>query len=665
MLAPGVDVRGDGGYVVGPGSVVGDGKYSVLTDSDIAPLPARILNRLLPAQRDVPESHYQYPEDQWDDVVRWHKMNVREAADAPEGARDDTVYRMLVRSFQLAQCVPSTVLSQDSIVQDYAKRVPYTIKGLGGKIERAWQFAEATPRAHPEPLASPISTKNEKVEGPPVISEDEYIPNSVMNPASFNDAGNADRLAELYGDRLRYVEGVGWLIWDGMVWRTEQDSSASVIEMIQHAHALFWKDYNEKVTNGDRGAKALYAHAQYSLSMKGIMNAMTLLKNRHEIRLTVDDLDAHNHLLCVRNGVVDLRTGMLNKHSPDLHMTRLIDINYHIDAEAPRWSQFIDEVMPGMDDMPPFLQRLVGYGITGETSEHCLAIHYGRGSNGKSIFLDTLRSVFRSISAVSDWTSFERKSNGAGGPRPDLVRLRGARLVTVNEADARATIDEAQIKRMASGDAITARGLHKSDIEFTPNFLIQMATNAKPDITGADEGIWRRVKLIPWTRYFAPHEQDHSLATTLLEEREGILAWAVRGAVEWYATGLQEPERVRAATQDYREATDILGGFIDKAEHGGWLVPEDNKRVPSAWAYSLYKKWAESQSYEQRDMLKQKQFKAAMEERGYNTKRTQRGMVFTGLAANTAVAAVRLHSTDVGCKPDVADGQQEAIVVKF
>jgi len=152
-------------------------------------------------------------------------------------------------------------------------------------------------------------------------------------------------------------------------------------------------------------------------------------------------------------------------------------------------------------------------------SEHAMAIHYGRGSNGKSIFLDTLRSLFGSISSVADWSSFERKRDGAGSARPDLVRLRGSRLVTVNEADARASIDEAQIKRMASGDLITARALHQNEIEFYPNWLLQMATNAKPDIRGADEGIWRRVKLIPWTRFFEPHERDHGLGRTLLGER--------------------------------------------------------------------------------------------------------------------------------------------------
>src|SRR4030095_3682282 len=130
---------------------------------------------------------------------------------------------------------------------------------------------------------------------------------------------------------------------------------------------------------------------------------------------------------------------------------------------------------------------------------------------------------------------------------------------------------------------------------------------------------------------------------------------AVRGAVEWYASGLQEPARVRAATQDYREAADILGGFIAASEHGGWWVPEENKKVPSAWAYSLYKKWALTQSYSERDMLSQKAFKAALEERGFNTKRTNKGSMFVGLAGNNAVRAVAGHTVEGGASPDMSD----------
>lgn len=661
-LAPGVDVRADGGYIVAPTSVLNGIAYSITHDSDLAPLPAQLLNRLLPIDREVPKTHYQYPEDQWEDVKRWHAANVREAAAAEDGTKDDTAYRMLVRSFQLSLCVPDTVLSQDSVVQDFLKKIPYTLKGLAGKVDRAWQFAEVTPRPHPSVSIPPRATDAEGKTTPGWLKVTKYVPSvDNLEHERLTDAGNANRLVEIFKDRIRYCDGIGWLVWNGKVWMPENENSASVLQMVKEAQEYLYEDLVE-LLKAERSTKAAARHITYSLSHTGLQNAMKLMQATYTIRLTADDLDSHKHLLSVRNGVVDLRTGMLYEHKPQLHMTQLVDIEYNPDAQAPRWEKFLEEVMPGMEDMPSFLQRLVGYGITGEVSEHAMAIHYGRGSNGKSIFLDTLRSLFGSVSAVADWSTFERKRDGAGSARPDLVRLRGSRLVTVNEADARASIDEAQIKRMASGDLITARALHQNEIEFYPNFLLQMATNAKPDIRGADEGIWRRVKLIPWTRFFQPHERDHGLAGTLLSEAEGILAWAVRGAVEWYASGLQEPARVRAATQDYREAADILGGFIDASEHGGWLVPEENKKVPSAWAYSLYKKWALTQSYSERDMLSQKAFKAALEERGFNTKRTNKGSMFVGLAGNNAVRAVAGHTVEGGASPDMSDGSEVATV---
>ncbi len=661
-LAPGVDVRADGGYIVAPTSRLEGRDYDVVDSIDVEPIPAGILNKILPIDRDIPESHYQYPEDQWDDVVRWHRANVREAIDAEEGSRDDTAYRMLVRSFQLAHCVPDHVLSMDSVTEDFRKKVPYTLKGLSGKVERAWQFAEVTPRPHPSVSIPPRASDGEGKTTPGWIKVTDYTPSSdTLEDERLTDAGNANRLVEIFKDRIRYCEGIGWLVWNGKVWMPENENSASVLQMVKEAQEYLYDDLVELIRE-QKSAKLAKQHIRYSLSHTGLQNAMKLMQATYSIRLTAEDLDSHKNLLSVRNGVVDLRTGMLYEHRPELHMTQLVDIEYNPEATAPRWEQFLQEVMPDMPDMPPFLQRLVGYGITGEVSEHAMAIHYGRGSNGKSIFLDTLRSLFGSISSVADWSSFERKRDGAGSPRPDLVRLRGSRLVTVNEADARTSIDEAQIKRMASGDLITARALHQNEIEFYPNWLLQMATNAKPDIRGADEGIWRRVKLVPWTRFFEPHERDHGLGRTLLGEGEGILSWAVRGAVEWYASGLQEPDRVRNATQEYREAADILGGFIDAAEHGGWLVPEENKKVPSAWAFTLYKTWAGTQGYSDRDMLSQKAFKAALEERGFNTKRTMHGTVFLGLAANNAVQAVRGHTVQGAGKPDMADGNEEATV---
>ena len=666
-LAPGVDVRADGGYVVAPPSVVVadgyQGSYSVLDDSPVTDLPMAILSRIKATNTEIPDSHYQYPEEDWEMIKRWHRENVREAANAVEGERDDTVYRCMVKSFQLMFCVPETVLNEQKIVSDYSTKVPYRIKGLAGKVERARKYAEVTPRPHPVVEVPDL----EDGDGPDWmnIDENEYHPDPhALDDDALTDAGNARRLVNLFRDRLRFVEGMGWLIWDGKVWRPESENSASVMQMVRNAQMLLYRDLAARVM-AEMPSRDAKRHVQYSLGAKGLKNAIDQMAATYSIRLTMNELDAHPHLLTVKNGIIDLRTGDLVSHDPRYHLTRLIDIDYDPSARAERWERFLEEVMPGMPDMPGFLQRLVGYGITGEISEHAMAIHYGKGRNGKSVFLDTLRNIFGPISAVADWSSFERKAGGAGAARPDLVRLRGARLVTVNEGDSRSTMDEAQIKRMVAGDTITARGLYQSEIEYKPQFLLQMATNAKPDITGADEGIWSRVKLIPWERYFEPHERDPKLTQTLASEAQGILAWAVRGAIEWYANGLREPDVVINATKDYRESSDILGGFIGSVEDGGWLVPEDNKKVPGDWAFKLYRAWAEAQGYMERDLLTQKKFKAAMEERGFTPKRRNGGMVYLGLAGNMDIPTVAQVSSTGKIKPDRANGETEASVVEM
>src|SRR5690606_32714474 len=229
---------------------------------------------------------------------------------------------------------------------------------------------------------------------PEWIKVTEYTPDpTTLEDDVLTDAANVKRRVKLSRDRIRSSAGLAWLVWDGKVWRSESEDNAEVMQLMQNAQEWLYQDLQERMRRG-LSTKEARKFVKYSLSARGLRNAMELLQNMHAIRLNVDDLDSHKHLLCVRNGVVDLRTGMLHEHRPELHMTQLIDVDYHIDAEAPRWELFLREVMPDMPDMPPFRQRLVGYGITGETSGHCLAIHYGRGSNGKSVFLDTLKNVF-------------------------------------------------------------------------------------------------------------------------------------------------------------------------------------------------------------------------------------------------------------------------------
>ncbi|MFD5650645.1 phage/plasmid primase, P4 family [Streptomyces sp. NPDC127039] len=206
------------------------------------------------------------------------------------------------------------------------------------------------------------------------------------------------------------------------------------------------------------------------------------------------------------------------------------------------------------------LQRIAGYGITGETREECLAFFYGSGRNGKGVFTETLRSVFAAVTTSQESEFWEKNRNGRNGSL--VAKLHGARLVLSSEMSA-ARLDEAFVKLFTAADLMTANQKYKPAYDFTPTSLLIMSGNDKPTIRGTDDGIWRRFRCVPWDESFVGRE-DKGLKDRLISEAEGIAAWAVKGAVEWYAHGLNEPERVTKATDEYREESDPFTEWVEK-----------------------------------------------------------------------------------------------------
>jgi len=342
-----------------------------------------------------------------------------------------------------------------------------------------------------------------------------------------------------------------------------------------------------------------------------------------------DEFDAVEHLLQAANGVVDLKTGELLRPDPSYLITSKVKVAYRPEAECPTWVRYLGEVMREENDpdkpMGCYLQRLVGYGLTGSTSEQCFVVHYGTGSNGKSVFMDTLSKVFDSgMCRTVPFTVFEDGyAGGSGGPSSDIARLRGARLVFTSEGNGK-PMKEGLLKMLTGGDKITARHLFSEEIEFKSRFLIQLATNYKPDFRGVDEGLWRRVKLIKWDRHFSDHERDHSLNMKLLKEAEGVFAWAVRGAMHWYRSGLREPRAVSEDTHDYRDTADILAGF-----YPGKLVDDPAaERVSLADVYFAFASWADSEGIE---AYSRRWLRANLDTRGVKFVRATAGMVAVGV----------------------------------
>jgi putative DNA primase/helicase len=274
--------------------------------------------------------------------------------------------------------------------------------------------------------------------------------------------------------------------------------------------------------------------------------------------------------------------------------------------------------------MARYMQRLTGYGITGNTSEQCFAVLHGSGANGKSVLTETLTSVFGGITKTTPFATFE--DSGSGGIPNDIAALRGARLVMASEGESGKPMSEAVLKRVTGKDKVTARFLRQEFFTFAPTFLIMLATNHKPKFRGQDEGLWRRVKLIPFERYFAPEERDYDLDRKLLAESAGIVAWAVRGAVEWYKGGLQDPSAISNATRAFRETSNTLDGFFP-----GVVVADPAATTNGAEVYHAYRDWCEAEGLQPKEVWSRTALYSALEERKISKKRTSKGMALVGI----------------------------------
>ncbi|WP_405620316.1 phage/plasmid primase, P4 family [Streptomyces sp. NBC_00076] len=464
----------------------------------------------------------------------------------------------------------------------WRERTPET---FAGEMHLAVRAASVVELETPAPAPAP-STETE----PDLSATDAALQTmgvSAREAFDQTDAGIAVRLRDYMsrnGGGVRYAPGLGFLVWDGAVWSPGNDEVRSAL--IQMGAEL--------IASGDDGSRKL---ALKALTNRAIEDVIKVLPSVPGVPAQAGDFDANPELLSVRNGTVNLRTGQLHPHTPADMVTKRLDVAFRPDAEAVRWEQFLAEIFPNHPELPGYMRRLVGYGITGSTSEQCFAFLHGGGANGKSAFLDAILYVFRGITKSTEFSTFEQRVN-VGQASPELASLRGARLVTASETEKYSRLAEALVKQLTGGDPVTCRFLNQNPFTYVPNFLLMVAGNYKPAILSQDLGVWRRVKLVPFEATFRGSKADTSLPAKLRDEAEGILAWAVRGASEWYESGLQEPASVQAATQDYRESEDRLQEFLTAR-----CVQERGARVAPMAVRRAYAEWAEDAGLSRKEVL--------------------------------------------------------------
>lgn len=383
----------------------------------------------------------------------------------------------------------------------------------------------------------------------------------------------------------------------------------------QLAKQVIRKIYSEAEAVSDPSKRQSIAkHAMSSESDKRIRAMISLAES--ELPITPEELDRDPWLLTCLNGTLDFRTGMLLPHHREDFITKLAPVAYDSKAESQLWVEFLDRIMAANPKLISFLQRAIGYSLTGETSEQCMFILHGSGANGKSTFLQTIAFVLGDYAMSTPTETLLVKQKGAISN--DVARLKGARFVTASEAEAEQRLAESLIKQMTGGvDMISARFLHQEFFDFTPSHKIYLGTNHKPVIRGTDHAIWRRIRLVPFEVTIPESERDKNLFQKLKNEADGIFAWAVQGCLLWRKHGLGEPEEVRTATDNYREEMDTLAEFIKDR-----CVLRPGAKISRKELFDAYAAWCQENGQAQ---VNSRSFAAGMRDKGYKDCRTGKG----------------------------------------
>lgn len=374
------------------------------------------------------------------------------------------------------------------------------------------------------------------------------------------DLGNARRMVDAFGQDIIYVpDWETWFVWTGSMW--SEDKKNHIMNIAKETVAKMYQD--AATLNDDGKRQELIKWGLLSESRKRLADMVTLASSEPGIPREQSELDTHHMLLNCKNGTVDLATGELLPHTREHYITMCLPIRYNPTATCPTWLSFLNDIMLGDQQMVNFLQRAIGYTLTGNVTEQCLFFLYGTGSNGKSTFIETIMGLLGGYAQKAP-TEMLMAKYGAPGIPNDVARLVGMRMVVAAELEEGKQFNESVIKDLTGDDTITARFMRQEFFDFPPTHKLWMYGNHKPVIKGTDEGIWRRPKLIPFLRKFDDHEKDKTMKARLRAEYEGILAWAVQGCLLWQRDGLTPPDQVKEATQNYRNEMDTMARFIEE-----------------------------------------------------------------------------------------------------
>ena len=467
-----------------------------------------------------------------------------------------------------------------------------------------------------------------------IVTAAQPKPASGKSQFSWGEIGHAERFADWWGEDCRYdATQSRWMDWTGTHWAETANDSGAVQKMKVNAKNILNVEIPVIYAHGPKPTdeatqnevRSLQKFAGRLHTNAGIMASLELAKAMPELNMTGDQFDANPMLLNCKNGTIDLTTGNLRPHAREDYMTVTTPIEVAAPGTpAPLWTKFMDQIMGGDQSMVDYLQKVIGYSISGDTRAQVFWLWVGSGSNGKSTTLSVMSQILGGYAVRAGNETFMDKLRG-DGPRLDIAKLANKRFVTAGETGENRAWDEPLIKDFTGGETIQARNLYKGLFEFQPKCKLILAGNHRPTISSSGgHSIWRRVHLVPFDVQFPKESLDDQLVSKLLAEGPAILRWAVDGCLKWQKEGLGMPKKVADATAEYRDSMDIMKSFLEEV-----FVQGADLRVGAQVAYNEYKQWCSQSGIRYPKPVNQ--FGEMMKSRGFVKEVKSNGNFWRGL----------------------------------
>lgn len=621
----GLDLRGDGGYAVLPPSIHPDtGKpyrWAVKpNDCGNSDLPGWFLELILADGNNTRKSENQSTKDGHEPFGNDYAELWRGVG---KGRRNDTCARLA--GHYLAKGL--------------------SIREIESMILR-WNERNDPPMAEKEVVATVRS----------IYAKDEKRAGFEIGGIQFTDGWNAKRFITEFGENVRYIDDWGkWLIWNSAEGRYLVDRKLWAVRLAKETVKKMLRDAAN--IEDDRDRKALVRHASRSDSSSKYRAMVDLARSEPGIPIGADELDKDPMLLNVLNGTIDLSTGKIASHNRRNLITKLAPVLYDPFAVCPFWLHSLKTYTKGNQGLIDFLQKAIGYSLTGEIREQVLLILYGGGANGKSTLIETILGLMGDYAQQSEPDLLIKKRHD--GHPTGIADLMGTRYVATTEIGEGVRLDESLVKRLTGGDSLKARFMRQDFFDFKPTHKLWIGVNHKPIIRGTDAGIWRRIRLIPFDvnleKTLSPDQlmPFSVVLAKLREEWPGILNWAVEGCLRWQKEGLGMPPEIEAATNEYREEMDVTGRFIDEC-----CIIDENVKAKAKDLYQSYKEWCEENG---EYATSQKMFGGKLRDKNFEKRRGHGGSIWwfgVGIADNNGgTVNDHTHSKDAPGGSDTMGGE--------